>query len=67
MELQWVMVMELEKNIDPLEEHLAKERSRLPRNQHGITKAEVCGLNRLMRSCKMAKFSREYQGKLLGG
>ena len=59
MELQWVMVMELEKNVGPLEEHLAKEKSRLPRNQHTITKAEVCGLHHPIQSCKMAK--------LLGG
>lgn len=41
MELQWVMVVELEKVVPPLEEQLQKEQSRIPRNQQNITKAEV--------------------------
>lgn len=41
LELQWSMVMELEKNINPLEDQLAKERNRLPMNQQRISKAEV--------------------------
>ena len=41
MELQWVMVMELERAILPLDDQLQKERSRIPRNQQNITKAEV--------------------------
>lgn len=41
MELQWVMVMELERAILPIDEQLQKEKSRIPRNQQNITKAEV--------------------------
>lgn len=40
-ELQWVMVMELERNIAPLEDQLQKENSRIPRNQQNVTKAQV--------------------------
>lgn len=46
MELQWVMVVELEKVVPPLEEQLQKEKSRIPRNQQNITRAEVRSLQK---------------------
>ena len=60
MELQWAMVMELEKNVPPLEVKLAKERSRAPRHQQSITKAEV-RLDTLSCSCPQSN-PQSYSG-----